>query len=536
MTTATRPSFLNPRSRLQAPLLWLLTFAMMLGPIVFLQQNGFQGWGYAPILAALIIAWGVFSTRYLSRLPRWERDSTKYRAAEIVLLLLAIRLFTWFVIDGFPNAEAWREILRAPSVIFGGAWAGYSVVCLFAWSWSLGLVALFAEMEVSDYEERFYSMPSRERQQFRVDTPLRQHRTPLLNEFFRRWIYGGMILIFATALTTVRVEEITETAWFTGLTRLPIPMVLLMALMLYFFTGFWLLSYARYTVLYARWLGSGTQPHPTLARAWRRRSLLTLGLIGTLAAFLPIGSSLPILYVVRGIAWLSSIIFYSILGLIGLLAGLLLREDQEAVQEEALPIFEQPRVDMSQFSEPVVRDPLPPEIIGGITLVIVAIVIIVALVIVIRGRNYGSLSEATSGFWAQLRAWWRSLWGEVSLRVLEAREALAQRLARPDERGDVTTPRRRVRLNALTPREQIRYFYLSAVRRAAQKGVVRHPEQTPAEFLQELESEWPDSAEDSQLLTDAFLQARYSRDDVDNEVGVVKQTWKRVRSSIRRKK
>jgi hypothetical protein len=91
-----------------------------------------------------------------------------------------------------------------------------------------------------------------------------------------------------------------------------------------------------------------------------------------------------------------------------------------------------------------------------------------------------------------------------------------------------------IRLNALSAREQIRYFYLSTVRRAGERGVPRDRSETPSEFAADLKENWPEAEGDIEALTDAFLHARYSRQEIE-DVSPVKQTWKRVKSSLRRR-
>jgi hypothetical protein len=94
-----------------------------------------------------------------------------------------------------------------------------------------------------------------------------------------------------------------------------------------------------------------------------------------------------------------------------------------------------------------------------------------------------------------------------------------------------------LRLNSLSPRERIWYFYLSTVKRAAEKGVVRGKAETPLEFSADLKAEWPEAEEDLDALTDAFLAARYSRREPGEEdVNPVKKRWRQVKSSLRRRR
>jgi hypothetical protein len=106
-----------------------------------------------------------------------------------------------------------------------------------------------------------------------------------------------------------------------------------------------------------------------------------------------------------------------------------------------------------------------------------------------------------------------------------------------DEKGTETKKGWRfIRLGGLPPREQIRYFYLSTVRRAGERGVPRNSAETPLEFAEDLKDGWPEVEEEVEELTDAFLKARYSDAPVVSEdVPEVKETWKDVRRQIRKR-
>jgi hypothetical protein len=93
-----------------------------------------------------------------------------------------------------------------------------------------------------------------------------------------------------------------------------------------------------------------------------------------------------------------------------------------------------------------------------------------------------------------------------------------------------------IRLRSLDPRRQIYFFYLAMIRRGGEQGVRRKPSQTPAEYAVQLENALPSSQEDIESMTEAFVEARYSRQDVDSKKAeLVKATWARIRSAFQRK-
>ena len=93
-----------------------------------------------------------------------------------------------------------------------------------------------------------------------------------------------------------------------------------------------------------------------------------------------------------------------------------------------------------------------------------------------------------------------------------------------------------IRLRSLDPRRQIYFFYLAMLRRGGEQGVPRQPSQTPAEYAAALEKTLPASEEDIHSITQAFVEARYSRRKVDSsEADFVRATWGRIRRALQNK-
>ena len=174
-------------------------------------------------------------------------------------------------------------------------------------------------------------------------------------------------------------------------------------------------------------------------------------------------------------------------------------------------------------------------LISSLFWAVLVFVLISALLFFLRERgvtfNRGALRRA----WQLWVAWLRTLWQGFETQVVELRQSLRlPRRAREEAEETAVSPWRFVRVNALSPREQIRYFYLSVVRRAGDKGVMRGPSETPLEYIQDLTSEWPEEADDISQLTDAFLEARYAARPIEKtRADAVKGTWKQVKASIR---
>ncbi len=93
-----------------------------------------------------------------------------------------------------------------------------------------------------------------------------------------------------------------------------------------------------------------------------------------------------------------------------------------------------------------------------------------------------------------------------------------------------------ISLRSLDPRRRIYFFYLAMIRRGGEQGLTRKPSQTPSEYAVTLEKALPSAGEDIDSITDAFIQARYSRREVNSrEADLVKVIWGRIRRAFQSK-
>ena len=190
--------------------------------------------------------------------------------------------------------------------------------------------------------------------------------------------------------------------------------------------------------------------------------------------------------------------------------------------------------------EPAAPSPVVGIIFSSFFWTLLVALVVGALLFFLRERGYrldrARVQRSLASLWDFLRIVWDRMRGRVRSagRSLRARlDSLPPALNTPP----LTTPRRRfLRLNALSPREQIRYYYLATVRRASERGVPRAPNETPLEYFGDLKQGWPEAEPDLEQLTSAFLEARYSAEPMDTTVaGRVRERWKRVKDRLRGK-
>jgi hypothetical protein len=178
-----------------------------------------------------------------------------------------------------------------------------------------------------------------------------------------------------------------------------------------------------------------------------------------------------------------------------------------------------------------------PPWLGGATLWLVVLVALLLALRLLLGEDGLDLTRRKlqgllARLWAHLKTWGRSV------------QSLARnvQVSLPGRRGPATDeatrqPWRFIRVGGLPPREQVRYFYLSTLRRAADQGIVRRPAQTPQEFIQDLEQTWPEAELDVETLTSAFVIARYDVAEISpDDAQQVKSVWERIKRALRGKR
>jgi len=142
---------------------------------------------------------------------------------------------------------------------------------------------------------------------------------------------------------------------------------------------------------------------------------------------------------------------------------------------------------------------------------------------------------------SRITNWLVLAWQWLYRNVDKTRETLSQAIAdgwqslvsRMEARR-VLPPTTLVRLRGLDPRRQIYFFYLAMIRRGGEQGVPRKPSQTPAEYAAALENALPSTEKDVDSITESFVEARYSRREVDGrDADMAKAAWGRIRAALR---
>lgn len=534
--------------RLVRPLLITLlatAFSVSLLVIVRIATPDLPWMAVVPLLF-LVALEGTYTTAWLNNPDSNGVDRVIYRMAEVFLILVIARVYSWIVFGGgIPTPEEMRLFLTQPMTLFSVAgFVTTSLVTLVGWQFAVSTCRLFAKLDVSVYEIGYFTQPVAAQKAQGDDRPIQPPREQLQNQFLNIWLMVGMIMAIIAALSTYEVGQLTSVTNPFEIARLGLSPAMLFALIIYFLAGFWLVSHAWQLRMNARWLTAGFAKEAGVERHWQRNALAVLLVIAFLAAFLPIGSTLAISRILTlglsGIGYLAGILSSYFGKLISAVFQLVLGDSnqlpEEIVEQPPPPLVDPPII------PPAGNDSLAAMVISSAFWALLIAIIIASFLFFLRERGYRIDRARVQLFFSGLNLWVREMWRKLRGNMRATRRRLSAGLhdavarVNPQGNDDLLRPRL-ARLNALSPREQVRFYYLALVRRARERGVKRRESDTPLEFMQDLKHHWPHAEEDLDELTHAFLEARYSPQPIEKtDASFIKQVWNSLKVKLRQSK
>jgi Domain of unknown function (DUF4129) len=504
---------------------------------------GDKRWSSTAFLFFFIALEAIYTTNWLGQTRQMPIDKTAYRAAELLLLLVITRVATLAIFaEGALDLAQLRGYLQSPLSFFANP--PFLVTLLLAfivWRLAVVLSGLFTELEIKDSELRYRSLPAAHRIAHVDDQPIAVSRKYLVDRYMRFWLLGGVVMVIAAGLSTL--EQQSEAVLLAPLVsaRANLEPRILIVLMLYFIIGLWLLSQAKLMQANARWLANDIETDAHTRRTWQRASLLMLLLVFVVAAFLPIGSTTALSRIVDAlillIFFIANVVIFLLLLPFALLLSLIPGGESGPLERIQTPL--QPLPIESAPAEPsAFADTISIIISSGFWALLIGAVVL-SLLFFLRERRQRVSRGDVLQLWDRIVAWFKNTWlllrGQMQTVQLSL-SSLIETEVPPEETAAQTRSRWPfLRIGALSPRDQIRYFYLSVVKRAGARGVKRPAAGTPAEFAEDLKQNWPAAEEELDDLTGAFQKARYSDSPVSSEdIPPVRDTWKTVRRELRR--
>jgi hypothetical protein len=143
-----------------------------------------------------------------------------------------------------------------------------------------------------------------------------------------------------------------------------------------------------------------------------------------------------------------------------------------------------------------------------------------------RTQLFQDMSKSTGFSW--LRQFWKWLTGGLRGIQVQLSKTLQQAIRRVRPRS-VTAPWSFINVRRLSPRDQVRFYYLALIKRAE---VPRRPSQTPLEYEGQL-TDLPQT--DLNGLTQSYIEARYTPHPITKQsVSSAKQFWENLRKALRK--
>jgi hypothetical protein len=500
------------------PVLVAAMLACLATPAVGMLEQLLPSWsgGYFLAFSFLANLEGILSERLLhrQRISGWSYVAS--RGAEALVLLILLKLAGYLPLG-------WEQ-LRADALRWAVASGEFvssrdlfvSLLFIVVWLMSISLSRLLSQLDVIE-DKPPPDKSSTEYYLWLTQPSLAADRYQVLEQLGEIFFLGGTLLL--VGLTVL---------WFVS--RGPLPVIPSLA---YFALGIVLLSQAQFSVLQAGWQIQQIEVQPNIARRWLIWAAVFLGGVTLAVIALPAGYTVGPLRALFGVLSLIVHVLTLLLAFIAFLGALLLSLIIPEIKVKP-PEVQLPAAPMGAGGTGGAQDWLQ-VLLSALFWVTILTIVGYATIRFVRERL--AREEGQGNWWGRLLVWLRGLVQQLRTWRQEVQSRLGERLAR--RQGvlpHLGAPGRFLSLRRLPPRELVRYFYLSTLRRAARAGQPRRPAQTPYEYEAEMNRTLPELEPDLSGLTGAFMTARYSPQPVQaEEAQAAKSFWQRIKEALQRR-
>lgn len=347
-----------------------------------------------------------------------------------------------------------------------------------------------------------------------------------------RMFQGGMFILIATALSRTPSEIF-------NFNRPPLAGLILNVL-IYFVLGLILLGQARYIALNHDWEIRKIAVLPEVGKRWWLYSFIFITLAGLAVVLLPTRYTQSLFDIIDFILGIGLFIIFIISQIIAALLAIPLSIlimffprlpflPVPPIVPPLLPTLPKMDIPANNFFEL-----LKSVVFWGVLILVVGYIIVSyvrdrpELLALLRQLKFVQLWQTG---WVKLRDWWRTWWGQVGSRWVQT---LRQQWL-GDAAEKIAAAFNVFRGRPRSPREQILFFYLSILHRAQQQGFARRQPETPFEYEPTLEAHAPEAQTEAAALTQTFVQARYSLQEVSEaDVQHAKEEWERIRQNLKK--
>lgn len=463
-----------------------------------------------------------YSHRLLQVGERLRGERIRFRLVELGMLILGGRLFL-LLAGGAVGREILRASLRDPLLPFSTGESVLSiVVILVAWDFAR---RTSADLDRADAPLVFPLIDGKPPKMSLLTKirlapllaaePYDPDRLPPLESLRSRFYSAGALLFVSAGISRIGMAALLDVA------RPAVP-GLILSVLAYFVLVFLLLGQVHYAALQKRWQSEETPVESTLGQSWVLSSVVFFALVALVAFLLPTGFSLPLLEglasallpLANAVIFVMMLIFvlatYPILLLLWAISRLF--GSDQAPPSPSLP--------QTPLVPPPAENAAPPEWYLVLRSLVVVLILVTILVTIVRLylKDHPELVEslrtgAPLGWLLRLVALLRR-WLRRGGQVLAARLPILTRLFNP---ARPTLQRPLFRRAPRDARGRLRALYLSLVDRMAAMEPARRANQTPHEYRERLGGALPEVADAVDGLTEAFVAARYSRHEIDDQ-------------------
>ncbi len=459
----------------------------------------------------LMLAASSFVTLVSEQLTRQLLTSTdrlNVRVSEVALMLILLR-FAMYLHRGTDALQSDFTLwLRMPSAFLVGEYLVAGATLLALWFLAIDIGSALFNLSA------IYSGI--------------QNRRDDLEYLADRFTVGAFFVLGPLGILHITSARATLAgpARISSLTWLPI---------VYLACGLLLFAQARLAILEATWQMTDVPASDSIRRRWGSWGLAFVLLVSLLALLFPALDTTTGFYLLLWISYvLSSVaeILFNVLRILLYPIWWLLT----ALLGEGAPAT--PRPEPQPLPTP---PPPPPGAESGysafwlnLRLIVFWSVVLATLFVLLKNylRNQGAL------------AWWDKVWASLvdlvrsMLRQLRGatRIALSELLPGRQRAKQASTRAERgwwKRWHGRTSQERVRRIYLMMIERASRAGLPRTPDSSPYEYADRLEPHVGGEQEALHELTQAFVEARYSRRDFqEEEVGLARRLLIRVQRAL----
>jgi hypothetical protein len=493
----------------------LMITLVQFGEYLFPTWNG----GYLPWATFVIALEAMYTKRAARSLLILSREWLIYRGVELVVLLLALRVILFLL--GEP-ARPGMDLGAWQRDFFGNFFSGQYLIA--------AIMALIFWMLAGQFSEDLAELEGDENLVAgEIPVNMSQERSRVRQQMVERIILYGAGMAMLVSLMRIDLETVLGVR--------PAMRSTIINVVLYFVLALALFSQTQLAILRASWSTQKIRLNLNIGTRWAAYSILFLLILALLAVFLPTSYTMGFLsilgFVLSLFIFIITIIWNLLLALIFIiLSSFGLGQASEGTGQSPPPL------------------PPPPPLASGQDLAwleIIKSILFWVLFFGVIGFSIYQYGKQHGGLWQELArlpgmAILRKVWEWLRGGFRGANRALqtaasgaiewfqSVRKVRPG-----AAVRKRLSLRRLSSRQKVLFYYLAMVRRGGEYGIAREPDQTPYEYQLKLQASLPEINRDLAALTEAFVEARYSRHEIsEDQVGLVRRWWERIRRTLRR--